>query len=184
MEIETKETLVSQHFWYVVFTIAFVTLLSLFVTSYGVATMNSLLHISVFHFVVLSLATFRITRLIVSDRITQWLRDTCLLISISTDEATGLPCIVRTKRIKGFRRAFGDIIGCQWCTGMWTAFLVLFLYIMAMAQVFQAGWIILFVFAIAGVASIIQAFIPSSSQTTYKGPERRSQPNVCIECGV
>lgn len=185
-EIETREALNSQHFWYVVFTIVFFGVLTLFVRSHGVVTVNVLLNISLFHFVILTLAAFRITRLFVSDKTTQWLRDLCLIVSFSTDASTGLPTIVRTKRVKGARRVFGEILECSWCTGMWVAFLVVVLYVMATAYLVIAAWIFLFIFALAGGAAAIQVVLSPSSipQGANKAPELHSTPNVCTECGI
>lgn len=179
-EIETKETLASLRFWYIVFTAIFAVLAILFVRLYGVAAVQALSNITLLQFVVLVLATFRITRLVVADRLTQWVRDLCAIVSVSTDTTTGAPYVIRTKRVKGLRRAIGDIIGCPWCTGVWVALVVLAVYVEAAVYALPAAWIFLIVFAIAGGASIIQAFLPNQSTLV---PERRPQPNICTECG-
>ena len=184
-EIETKESLASQHFWFGVFTVVFIAMIMFIMRLYGSIAMGTLVNITPFHFVILSIATFRITRLIVSDRITQGLRDFCMIISASTDPETGSTYIVRTKRVRGVRRAIGEIMGCPWCMGMWIAVVALALYVAATVYSFVSAWAIIFIFALAGSASVIQSAVSifSSSKTEYKGPERRSPPNVCTECG-
>lgn len=186
-EIETKEALASQHFWYVVFTIVFFGVFAFFARSYGVVATRALLDISLLNLIILILATFRITRLFVADKSTQWLRDMCLVVTCNTDLATGLSSIVRTKRTRGIRRVFSEILECSWCMGVWVAFLVVVLYIMAIEYLFVAGWFLLVIFAIAGGAAIMNTFLPASPapQPAYKIPERRSSPpNVCTECGA
>lgn len=196
-ETEAKEALASQHFWYVVLTIVFFVGVVFFVRFYGMTTMNALLSMSPFHFIILMLATFRITRLIVMDHITLWLRDLCMIVSAGVDPVTGLSFIVRTKRVKGIRRSIGDLFGCQWCMGIWVAFLALVLYVSAMAYAFVAGWILLIIFALAGGASLVQTVVVAlmvpraldglPSAERYKAPwdgeDRRGTPNVCVDCG-
>lgn len=184
-EIESKEALASQHFWYVVFTIMFFGAFAFSARSCDVATMRTLLDISSLNLIILILATFRITRLFVADKSTQWLRDLCLVVTCNKDSATGLSSMVRTKRTKGIRRVFSEILECPWCMGVWVALLVVVLYVMAIEYSFVAGWLLLVVFAIAGGAAIVNTFVPKlfTAQPAYKSPERRSSSNVCTECG-
>lgn len=180
-EIETKDTLASQQFWYVVFIIVYSIVLVGIIRCYGSSTMKVLFDITPFHLLILVLATFRITRLVVADRITQWVRDLCFIVSVGTDRDSGAPYIVRTKRVKGIRRVIGDIIGCPWCTGMWVALFAVVLYTEAIANSSVVSWVLIVLFAIAGGASIVQTIIsllqPSSE------PSHHPKSNICIECG-
>jgi hypothetical protein len=107
-----------------------------------------------FDLLVLAFACFRLTHLIVNDKITEFLRrpfhDT---IEEELPDGTTETFIV----IKGtgLRYWIGELLSCHWCTGMWSA-----------AAIYAAYYIIpeismpaITVLAIAGFASSIQAII-------------------------
>lgn len=182
--IETKETVNSQNFWDIVFIFSYAIILAVYMQFYGIATMNVLLNISPFHFIILTIATFRMTRLFVSDHITQWMRDMFMIVYFSTDPITGMQNTIRTKRVKGLSRVIGDLFGCQWCMGIWTASLIVVLYVMTMTYSLTIGWVIIILFALAGGASFTQGFASylSAPRVSDKANEQPSAPSVCTKC--
>lgn len=102
--------------------------------------------ISVFQFFLLSLASFRITRLLVYDAIAEKLRQPFF----NQIEEDGEQYLVP----KGF---IGSLLSCHWCTGFWVSFIVVLLHLV----IPQYTDFIFLVFAVAGLSSIIQWWVTS-----------------------
>lgn len=91
-----------------------------------------LVYVPPFDVLLMAFATFRITRLIVYDKIARWFR--------------GLFC-----REGGFFETVQDLLGCPWCIGIWAALLVTFCYF-----VYAWAWSVIFFLALAGMGSLLQ----------------------------
>jgi hypothetical protein len=77
-------------------------------------------------FFLMSLAVFRLTRLIVFDKITEFLRMPFLDEIEEKDEEGNIEIYLVPKQ-KGIRKWFGELLNCYWCTGIWVSiFLVVF----------------------------------------------------------
>lgn len=100
--------------------------------------------------IILVLASFRLTHLIVFDEITSFLRRPFFTASYETDEAGQL---VRTIQLRGggIRRWIGSLLSCHWCVGIWVAAAIVALY----AYV-PAAYPVLLLLAIAGAAAVIE----------------------------
>ena len=83
--------------------------------------------ISLYDFILLSLACFRLIRLFTYDQIMPVVRDFFLHKEEGVDE-TGQAVVVRSKVLNGGRRSLTDLLGCPWCMGIWVSFFVVFLY--------------------------------------------------------
>lgn len=198
MNIETKEALSDQHFWNMVFLAVSVAVFVVSMTFLGTEASDALVGMTPFQFIILSFATFRLTRLLAADHIMLWLRDACVNVSETTDPETGMLCVVREKPPKGVRLLFANLLGCPWCIGVWMSFFVLILYIGVALNIFPLGRVIIYVFAIAGAASLWQTLIGAlraerasdgftakrSSASSWNSQERRGNPNVCTDCGL
>lgn len=140
----------NQNIWNFLFAVFFLALV------YGAVKMllsvNGQLPVSVdlFDFILIILATFRLTRLVVYDRIMKFFRDWFLdereLISSSGDII-----FLREKPADGPRRTVADLLSCPWCTGMWFAFAVTFFYYLT-----PYAWFFILALAVGGAASFIQ----------------------------
>ncbi len=126
------------YFWnamsFVIFIILFIVLLSILYLANNRLPGN----ISVFHFIVLSFAVHRLTRLFVYDIVTEFIRD----------------YFKKRMNESGFARNMAQLLGCPWCTSMWFALLVFFLYFLH-----PVFWFLIFILALAGVASYLQLII-------------------------
>ncbi|PWW19152.1 uncharacterized protein DUF1360 [Cytobacillus oceanisediminis] len=104
--------------------------------------------------IILSLASFRLTRLIVFDKITQFIRKPFLeeVEEKGEDGETEIYLVIKKGRIRGF---FGELLSCYWCTGVWSAIFLCTLY------VFLREWAVpvLLVLAVAGLAAIIESLL-------------------------
>lgn len=98
-------------------------------------------------------ATFRITRLVVNDSITSFLRNPFLEISYMEDE-NGQLFEQTVIKGKGIRRWIGELLSCYWCFGIWCSLFVVLVYV----NVDQVQ-IVFLIFAVAGVASFIQSMV-------------------------
>lgn len=102
----------------------------------------------------LAIAAFRLTRLLVFDKITEFLRKP-FLEEVSEREENGEETVYLVPKGKGIRKWIGELLNCYWCTGIWvSAFLLLsFVYIPSIAVP------IILILAVAGIASIIETII-------------------------
>nr|WP_272495660.1 DUF1360 domain-containing protein [Bacillus pinisoli] len=102
----------------------------------------------------LSLASFRLTHLLVFDNITSFLRRP-FHEEIKETEEDGSTSTYIVVKGKGLRRWIGELLSCYWCTGIWCA---AFFYI--------AWWIwpvgtepLVMIMAIAGLAAIVESIV-------------------------
>lgn len=105
--------------------------------------------IGLFDAVLITLATFRLTRLFVYDSIMYFVRDWFQKRTViyTSDEVI----VRRKKHPSGFLRAISDLFSCPWCFGLQAAMLVVWFYYLT-----PWAWIVIFMFAVGGVATFIQ----------------------------
>lgn len=136
---------IDQYIWNIVFLTVFLvlgifaleTLYEAELIRYGILTWSDV--------ILLSLATFRLTRLFVYDAIMKFFREMFFDAEMMNGE------VVLTKPIRGPRRTVADLLTCPWCVGMWMAASITFFYILT-------PWAYLpsVVLAIAGIGSMLQ----------------------------
>ncbi|GMB08946.1 uncharacterized protein DUF1360 [Thermolongibacillus altinsuensis] len=107
--------------------------------------------VDVFEFFLLFLASFRLTRLMVYDTITAFLRKPFHEIVEETLPDGTTETFLKVKGT-GVRYWIGELLSCYWCTGIWSA---IFLYIgyIVWPFLFQPLVVIL---AIAGCAALME----------------------------
>ncbi|WAA11292.1 DUF1360 domain-containing protein [Fervidibacillus albus] len=105
-------------------------------------------------FVLLVLASFRLTRLIVFDKITEFLRRPFMDEVTEVDE-NGDSVTFIVPKSKGLRKWMGELLSCYWCTGIWTSAILLFiLYVEP-----TVATPVIVILAIAGAAAIIETVV-------------------------
>lgn len=104
--------------------------------------------------VLLSLASFRITRLLVFDRITKFLRAPFFVEveEINEDGEKELFYVPKKTLIRGF---IGEMLSCFWCTGIWISMMVFLSFTLFPTITVP----ILLIFAIAGLAGILESVV-------------------------
>lgn len=119
--------------WNIIFSLVFILVFALF------ASMNSdiIESITLFEIVVITLATFRLIRLVVYDKIMKWLRDIFEL-----DEPTGI------------NQTLKDLTSCPWCFGVWATLIIFIIHFSI-----PGGSLFTLLLAISGVAAVIQITI-------------------------
>ncbi|QST00847.1 DUF1360 domain-containing protein [Pontibacillus sp. ALD_SL1] len=72
---------------------------------------------------ILVLASFRVTRLLVYDTITDWIRKPFHKEVEQVSENGETEVFIEVKG-KGLQRFVGELLSCHWCTGVWVSALV------------------------------------------------------------
>lgn len=90
--------------------------------------------ISVFELLLICIATYRMTRLIVYDRIFKLFRD-----------------ISRSFENNGFGASVKTILTCPWCAGVWISLFNVAIYLLV-----PLGHLFIYIMAIAGIATFFQ----------------------------
>ncbi len=101
--------------------------------------------LTAFDFVLMALATSRLTRLFVYDKITAFFREQ---FWDAVDTRGGY---VLEKPVGGPRRTVADLLSCPWCVGVWAAATVSFFYLLTPYAFFP----ILFL-ALSTVSTLLQ----------------------------
>ena len=103
-----------------------------------------------FDFFLIALATFRLTRLFVYDKITQFVRDWFLVKEVRAG-GSGELVVIRSAHVSGPLRTISELLACPWCFGVWSGLVVAFSYFAT-----PFSWFPILVFAISGVGTLLQ----------------------------
>ncbi|MCD7035001.1 DUF1360 domain-containing protein [Metabacillus sp. GX 13764] len=101
-----------------------------------------------------SLAVFRLSRLIVFDKITAFLRSPFHQEIAVKNEAGEEEIYIEIKG-KGLQAFIGELISCYWCTGVWCS-IILYVFYQAWPQGAEP---VIFILALAGLGGIIEACV-------------------------
>ncbi|WP_047982217.1 DUF1360 domain-containing protein [Ornithinibacillus contaminans] len=105
-------------------------------------------------FTLLVLATFRLTRLLVFDKITGFIRKP-FHHEIEEIDSDGMTTTYIEIRGNGLRYWIGELLSCYWCSGIWCA-----AFLIGLAYVWPIGSeVLIALLAIAGVAGICEAIV-------------------------
>ncbi|HEY4501745.1 MAG TPA: DUF1360 domain-containing protein [Candidatus Paceibacterota bacterium] len=119
--------------WNFLFSVFFVAVLALAVWEMREMRGGFLVAVPPFDALIMVFATFRITRLVVYDRIMLWFRE------------------FFADRRGAFMAVVADLLQCPWCIGVWAALAVMFAYF-----VYPWAWSVIFFLALAGAGSLVQ----------------------------
>jgi hypothetical protein len=96
----------------------------------------------------LILASYRLTHLIVFDKITEFIRRPFVKkIKVETDEGT------KTKEVP--TSLFGYLLKCYWCAGIWCAIFLGGAYLISP----RIAFVLILILSIAGGQSILETFV-------------------------
>ncbi|MGG2093174.1 DUF1360 domain-containing protein [Bacillus sp. S13(2024)] len=105
-------------------------------------------------FFIFSFAVFRLTHLLVYDKITSFIRAP-FIEEIQITEEDGTVSTYMKIRETGIRKFFGELLSCYWCTGIWVSALLLLCY----EWIPKVAEPIILLLAVAGVAAIIETIV-------------------------
>lgn len=193
--LELKKNRNSQNFFNFIITLLIVTV-TIFALPFATpSSMEVFSMMPLFHFVILALATFRLTRLFVADFITEWIRGIFMKRVVVCDETTKDDYVRYEKCDRGLRRVISDLFGCPWCMGVWMAFVSLALYYLAVTGIMPGAWVIIFIFALAGAGEIAYALagslltkhdtllVDERGTNILSGQKHKAVENICTQCG-
>ncbi|OCA84239.1 sporulation protein [Bacillus sp. FJAT-27225] len=98
---------------------------------------------------IIGLASFRLTRLLVFDKIAEFIRAPFIEEVIEGDEVYSVP------RKGPIRSWIGKLLSCYWCTGVWVSAGLLASYVFLP----KAGIAVIVIFAVAAISGIIETII-------------------------
>jgi hypothetical protein len=99
-------------------------------------------------YIMLILASYRLTHLIVFDKITEFIRKPFMKkVEVKTDNG------IKTKEVPA--SMFGYLLKCYWCAGVWSAALLGGAYLIFPRITF----VVILILSIAGGQSIIETFV-------------------------
>ncbi|HEX8974601.1 MAG TPA: DUF1360 domain-containing protein [Patescibacteria group bacterium] len=125
----------NQHFWHFVSMSAYAIIsVAMVFTLWALGKLPT--HISVFNFSLLSLATFRLTRLFVYDTVADFIRD------------------YFSETQSGPKKSMHDLLDCPWCTGIWAALLISFFFFLT-----PLAYPFIIFLSVAGFGTFIQFLI-------------------------
>lgn len=106
-------------------------------------------------FVILVLASFRLTRLLVYDGIMEWLRRPFHRYIEEENEDGEIETYIEVKGT-GLRKFLGELLSCHWCTGMWVSAGILICF-------FYLPWImpLYILLAVSGAAALLFEIFPT-----------------------
>lgn len=134
-----------QYFWSFVFSMFFLILVVMGAIIIETEAYIAWRDFTTFDYLILTLATWRLTRLFVYDGITRFIRE----------QFYDVKKVGRGYRLEkpptGPRRLLADLFACPWCTSVWTGTVVLFLYLITPYAVFPLA-----ILALSAVASFLQ----------------------------
>ncbi|MBU9713291.1 DUF1360 domain-containing protein [Evansella tamaricis] len=110
--------------------------------------------ITVFQFLLFSLAVFRLTHLLLYDSITEFIRKGLYEYEQEVDE-DGKEETVQIIAHKGWKKWFGELFSCHWCMGIWASIL-LWLGFSLLPSVFS---VVIIILAAAGVAAVVESVV-------------------------
>jgi hypothetical protein len=105
-------------------------------------------------FILLFIASFRLTRLLVYDKITAFIRRP---FHREAEEVLPDGSTLSYIEIKGtgLQKWIGELLSCYWCTGIWCSGFLFLIY----EYMYELSEPLILILAIAGCAAIIEAII-------------------------
>lgn len=170
----------NQYIWHLIFFLFFLVLVWLGIEVLEEIAYRPVQTVTFADVILIILASFRVIRLVVYDKIMGFFREQFWDVSyVNGDE------VVLTKPSRGPRRAVAELISCPWCFGLWAAAVTTFFYFLT-----PYTFYLVFFLAIAAVATLLQLIanvigwkaenLKRSTESTYKDPDiRGSSGGTC-----
>jgi ABC-type Fe3+-siderophore transport system permease subunit len=136
-----------QYFWNIIFILFYAGLLTMAAIILNTEARMPYADLSVLDLTLISLASFRLTRMFVYDSMTKFLREQFWDVKMVRNK------VMLVKPVTGPRRTLADLMGCPWCFGVWATTCVAFFYLLTPYAYFP-----ILILALSGVATMLQLF--------------------------
>jgi hypothetical protein len=136
-----------QYFWNFVFSVFFLLLVVMGAIILETESRIPFADLELVDYVLITLASWRLTRLFIYDLITKMIREQFMNV-----KKVGRGYQLEKPKT-GPRRTIADLLGCPWCFGVWATATITFFYLITPYAVFQVV-----VLALSAVASLLQIF--------------------------
>jgi hypothetical protein len=134
-----------QYFWNFVFMVFFLILVVMGAIILETESRIRLTELALTDYVLVSLASWRLTRLFVYDAITKFFREQFWdVVKVGKTFTLEKPKV-------GPRRTLADLLSCPWCFGVWASSTVVFFYLLTPYAVFPV-----IILAVGSLASFLQ----------------------------
>jgi ABC-type Fe3+-siderophore transport system permease subunit len=136
-----------QYFWNIIFILFYAGLLTMAAIILNTEARMPYADLSILDLTLISLASFRLTRMFVYDSMTKFLREQFWDVKMVRNK------VMLVKPVTGPRRTLADLMGCPWCFGVWATTCVAFFYLLTPYAYFP-----ILILALSGVATMLQLF--------------------------
>lgn len=143
-----------QNFWNVIFSLFFLIVASGMIWSLRIVHGSLPTSIELFDLGLVVLATFRLTRLFVYDKITRFLRDMFYHVEEEYTQE-GVTYYRKAERAHGPMRTAYELLICPWCFSIWAGLFVTYAYFLNK----ELFWLPILILAVSGVATALQIFV-------------------------
>jgi hypothetical protein len=134
-----------QYFWNFVFAVFFLVLVVMLAIILETESRIPLAELTVIDYMLITLASWRFTRLMVYDAITKFFREQFYdVVKVGKGFALEKPKV-------GPRRTLADLLSCPWCFGVWATAMVIFFYLITPYAVYPV-----LILALSAVATFLQ----------------------------
>lgn len=134
-----------QYFWNVVFLVFFSVLVFMATVILQSEAYKLYTELTFIDFTLITLASFRLIRLVVYDKIFAFFREQFY----DAEEYKGKVLLVKPEN--GPRRTLADLLSCPWCFGVWATAMISFFYLLTPYAMFP-----ILVLALSSVATFLQ----------------------------
>ncbi len=134
-----------QYFWNFVFSTFFIVLVIMGSIILDGESHKSIAELTLFDFIIMTLATWRLIRLFIYDAITKFFRE-----QFWNAKKTKSGYVLEKPK-SGPRRTLADLFSCPWCFGAWAGAVVVFLYLLTPLALYP-----LIFLAVSAVATFLQ----------------------------
>lgn len=136
-----------QYFWNAIFLLFYAGLLVMAVIILNTEARIAYTDLTFLDLSIITLASFRVTRLFVYDSMTKFIREQFWDTKVTRNKVT------LVKPQTGPRRTLADLTSCPWCFGIWATTWVVFMYLLT-----PLAYVPALILAISSVATILQLF--------------------------
>jgi len=151
-----------QYFWSFVFSLFFLVLVIMGAIILETEARINWIDLTTIDYIIMLLASWRLTRLFVYDNITRFLREQFMDVV-----KVGRGYKLQTPK-NGPRRLLADLFSCPWCMSIWTSAIVVFLYMITEYAVFP--------FVLFGLSAVV-SFLQIGTNLVGHSAERAKQQN-------